>query len=266
MTNSLRHFRALISIYLQDGLAYKASGFIWVLTDVSTAATMPIVLSAAAKGQNIGGFDSSSIAVYYLVMLFITSFVQSHFMWEVAFEVKEGIFSSQIIRPVPYLQFMAARNLAWRMMRTMFFFPMFLILLWAYSGMIHSFQLHISWVAIAAIVLGHLVSFFFVMAFAMLALFLQEATSVFELYYVPMLFLSGQLFPIALFPQWVQNISKIFPFYYTTGLPTEIVVGRISEANAIPLLGVQLLWIVGSLLAFKWLFAKGTKQYTGVGM
>lgn len=266
MSWSWRQFKALVTIYIQDGLAYKASGFIWVMTDVATAATMPLVMAAAAGSGMIQGFNASQFVVYYLVMLLVTSFVQSHFMWEVATEVKEGIFSSQIIRPVSYLKFMAARNLAWRMVRTTLFFPLFLLLLWAYSGQIVDPQVHVTWYALLAVLLGHLVSFLFVMAFAMLALFLQETTSVFELYYVPMLFLSGQLFPVALFPDWVRQLALIFPFYYTTGVPTEMLIGRISEAQAPAFLLVQAGWAVGSWILFQVLFRTGTKRYAGVGM
>lgn len=265
MTRALRQFRALLSIYIQDGLAYKASGFIWVLTDAATAATMPLVMAAAASGGLIQGFDAADFVAYYLVMLLVTSFVQSHFMWEVAFEVKEGVFSSQIIRPVSYIQFMAARNLAWRMVRTLIFLPLFGLFVLAYAPMLGTPELHLTWYALLSIVLGHLVSFFFVMAFAMLALFLQETVSVFELYYVPMLFLSGQLFPIALLPDWVRQIAMIFPFYYTTGAPTEMLIGRLSQAQAMPILLIQVGWIAGSIVMFQWLFRTGTRQYAGVG-
>ena len=266
MSIAWRQFRALFSIYIQDGLAYKASGLIWVLTDVATAATMPLVMSAAAKGGLIAGFSASDFVLYYLVMLLITSFVQSHFMWEVASEVKEGVFSSQIIRPVGYLKFMAARNLAWRCVRTVIFFPLFLGILYAYQSLVPNPHLVLTWYSLTSILLGHLVSFMFVMAMAMFALFLQEATSLFELYYVPMLFLSGQLFPIAIFPDWVRSLAVIFPFYYTTGVPTEMIIGRISEAQAPGFLLAQVGWILGSYLAFQFLFKRGTRVYTGVGM
>ncbi len=261
-----RQFRALFSIYIQDGLAYKASGLIWVLTDVATAATMPLVMVAAAKGGILAGFAASDFVLYYLVMLLITSFVQSHFMWEVAHEVKEGVFSSQIIRPVGYLKFMAARNLAWRCVRTIIFFPLFLAILFAYKHLIPDPHLVLTWYSLLSILLGHLVSLTFVMAFAMLALFLQEANSVFELYYVPMLFLSGQLFPIAIFPEWVRQVALIFPFYYTTGVPTEMIIGRISAVQAPQMLAIQAAWILGSFVAFKIMFHYGTRHYTGVGM
>lgn len=266
MTQTLRHWRALLSIYIQDGLAYKASGIIWVLTDASTAFVMPLVLGAAAKGGVIQGYDARGFALYFLISLLVTSFVTCHFMWEIAFEVKEGQFSAHILRPISYLQFMAARNLAWRLVRTTIFMPILLLMLVAYSGIIGSANLFLGPEAFLAILLGHALSFLFVMAMAMIALFVQEATSIFELYYIPMLFLSGQMFPIALFPDWVKVLAKFTPFYYTTGFPTELIIGQIPPSQAWQGLGVQAAWCLFSYIAFKILFKLGSRQYTGVGM
>gem|GEM_PF-6713540 len=57
-----------------------------------------------------------------------------------------------------------------------------------------------------------------------------------------------------------------FPFYYTTGVPTEMLIGRIGAAQAPHLLLLQCGWIIGSFVAFKIMFHFGTRHYTGVGM
>jgi ABC-2 type transport system permease protein len=104
------------------------------------------------------------------------------------------------------------------------------------------------------------------MMMSMLALFTQEAMAIFELYYVPMLFLSGQLFPISVLPPWAMFLGKLFPFYYTTGAPTEILIGRVKGNEALQTIGMQLLWIAIAYLVSRILWAKGLKHYTGVGM
>jgi ABC-2 type transport system permease protein len=100
----------------------------------------------------------------------------------------------------------------------------------------------------------------------MLALFVQEAQAIFELYYVPQMFLSGYLFPIGVLPEWARNLSQIFPFYFTTGAPTEILIGRVSGDSVYRVIGTQLVWITFSFLMAKVLWRKGLKHYTAVGM
>lgn len=268
MTATWRKWWAVFSIYFQDGLAYRASGLIWIMTDLTTAVTMPLVWATASKatGASIGGFSTSDFVLYYLCMLLLGSFITSHMMWEIATEIKEGQFTVALVRPIDYFQFTFIRNLAWRIIRTSLFAPMFVLLLWAYKGLLGEAHVNLSWVFWASFLLGHLVSFTFVYMMAMLALFVQEVFSIFELYYVPMLFLSGQLFPIALLPDWARTVAKLFPFYFTTGAPTEILVGRLQGEAATGALLWQVGWVVFATVAAKVLWRRGLRAYTGVGM
>lgn len=263
---TLRKWWAVFSIYFQDGIAYRASGLIWVTVDLATAVTMPLVWAQASKAGPIGGFSSGDFILYYLCMLFLGSFVTSHIMWELAMEIKEGQFSTMLLRPMSLYQLNFFRNLSWRFIRPVLFAPFFVLLLFAYRGFLTHATIYLGWEFWASLVLGHLVSFTFVMMMAMLALFTQEVTSIFELYYIPMLFLSGQLFPIAMLPQWAGKLARLFPFYFTTGAPTEILIGRLQGGAAVNALGLQMMWIIVCYFTSRVLWAKGLRHYTGVGM
>lgn len=266
MTSTLRKWWAVFCIYFQDGIAYRASGLIWITTDLVTAVTMPLVWASAAKGGYIQNFSASDFVLYYLCMLLLTSFITSHIMWELADEIREGRFSSVLVRPISFFQYTFFRNLAWRVIRPMLFAPIFFVLLWAYRDYLAGARVHLGWEFWASLILGHVVSFVTVIMMSMIALFVQEATSIFELYYVPMLFLSGQLFPVSLLPAWAKVFTKAFPFYYTTGAPTEILVGRLHGAAAHEALIWQCGWIAVGYFLAKVLWKKGLRYYTGVGM
>ncbi len=261
-----RKWRAVFSIYFQDGLAYRASGLIWITTELVTAITMPLVWARAQSSGQIAGYTTSDFVLYYLCTLLLQGFITSHILWEISLEIKEGLFSSQLLRPISYFQFSMLRNLPWRLIRPALFFPFFVILVWAYRPMLGEARVFLGWEFWASVVLGHFVSYTLVLMLGMIALFTQEATAIFELYYIPLLFLSGSMFPIALLPDWAQNLARSLPFYFTTGAPTEILVGRLSAQAAIPVLGMQLAWIGLSYVGFRILWAAGLKRYSGVGL
>lgn len=263
---TLRQWRALFMIYIQDGLAYRAQGFIWILADAATAIVLPMVWLAAGNGETIQGFAPRDFVTYYLGMLFLSSFVICHFMWDISTEIREGIFSSQLVRPISFFQFTLVRNFAWRCIRTLIFAPLLGLLLLSYSQQLAGASIYLGWEFWASVLLGHLVSVAFVTAMAMIALIVQEAQSIFELYYVPQMFLGGQLFPVSFLPDWAQAASKWTPFYYTVGAPTEILIGRTPPDKAWMVILTQIGWFVGSILMFKVLFRIGMKHYTGVGM
>lgn len=264
----LRKWKAVFHVYFQEGIAYRASGLIWILMDLTTAITMPLVWSqASALNQGpIQGFAQGDFVLYYLCFLLLGSFITCHMMWEIGMEVKEGQFTTMLLRPINFLQYTFFRNLAWRVIRISLFFPFFLILMFSYQSLVGSSELKFSWEFVLTFFLGHCVSFFFVTALAMTALFVEEAQSVFELYYVPAMFLSGQLFPIGVLPDWAGNLAKALPFYYTAGLPTEILIGRVSSAKAHEGIVIQVVYIVASIFAWRLLWKSGLKRYTGVGM
>lgn len=257
---------ALFAIYFQEGLAYRASGIIWVMTDLTTAVTMPLVWAAASKNGPIAGYSSGDFVLYYLCMLMVGSFITSHLMWDIAVEVRDGVFSTALLRPISYYQLSFIRNLSWRLFRPLLFLPFFLILLVVYRDALSGSTLHLDWKFWVSMILGHVLSFSTVMAMSTISLYIQEATAVFELYYLPFLFLSGRIFPISVLPPWVKLLSQYTPFYYTTGGCTEILIGRVTDARAVEIIATQCIWIAVSYGIFQVFWTRGLKQYTAVGM
>ncbi len=266
MSFALRKWWALFSIYFQDGIAYRASGVIWIVTDLVVAVTMPLVWASASRSGLIQGFGASDFVLYYLAMLLLNSFITSHIAWELAMEIKEGQFSTVLVRPVPIYQWMFLRSLAWRVIRPMLFFPFLIALLFLYRGYLGDVHLFWSWPFWLSLFLGHLLSFMLSMMIASFALLLEDTMALFELYYMPMMFLSGNLFPVAVLPAWARDLAHLMPFYYTVGAPTEMLIGRIDPARMLPLLGMQLVWIVGVFLVGQALWRWGLRYYTAVGM
>lgn len=263
----LRKVRAVFSIYFQDSLAYRAQAVIWILTDVMPALIMPLVWLSAYNGQSaIGGYRPGEMVLYYLCMVTFTNFIVAHLMWDVAIEIKEGRFSVYLVRPFSYFQMLFISNLAWRVFRLLVFVPMLALGVWLYAS--HITQTRFNWGTEfwLSLVMGHMVSFMLSYALGLLALFFQEVFSVYNIYYIPMLFLSGQMVPIGVFPDWLQALSRYMPFQYTVALPTEVFMGRVPASLAWQGIGMQVAWTLFLYLLAKVFWRKGLLYYTGVGM
>lgn len=267
MTTSLRKWRAVFALHLMDGLAYPATVVIWLLTDLLPAFIMPLVWLGAYNGRaQISGYDPSQMVMYYLVVVFLASFITSHLMWDIATEIKEGQFSLYLVRPFSYFQHQLVRNLAWRVMRTSLFIPMGLLLFAYYRHHFSADNLYLGWHVWVAVGLGHLLSFVFVYAMALIALWVQEVYSIFGLYYFPMIFLSGQLTPLSVLPDWANTLANILPFRYTTGFPAELIVGKLSPSAGTAQIGIQLGYTVLLYFVGRLMWRSGLKKYTAVGM
>ncbi|MGF7047906.1 ABC-2 type transport system permease protein [Paenibacillus sp. DS2015] len=58
------------------------------------------------------------------------------------------------------------------------------------------------------------------------------------------LFFSGGLLPITMFPEWLQMASRFLPFQYMIYVPVSIYTGQISGLDALYALLVQIFWLI----------------------
>ncbi len=265
-----RKWRALVGMFVQDGLAYKANLIIWILTDAVTATVMPLIWLASYNGRGqIQGFSPSDMVLYYLVLLGLTGFIQSHVMWDMAGDVKSGKFNSYLIRPLSFMTYMLASNLGWRVMRTLLTVPLLALVAFGFRHYLPDLgagHYHIGPVFWLAVVLGHLVSFTLSYALGLLALWLYEVRSLFNFYYLPLVILSGQLAPLALLPSALTRFALWTPFPYTLAFPTDIFLGRLSLERIEMGLAAQAVWILISLFTASALWRGGVRRFAAFGI
>lgn len=262
-----RKLGAVYTFTFHTMMAYRAQAVIWILTDAIPAVVMPLVWIASYQGRTqLGGFAPNQMVMYYLFTLMLNSFITSHVQWDIANDIREGRFSVPLVRPFPYYLYMLVTNFSWRVNRTLLAAPVFCIGLWLYRDMITFTGFTLSagfWVTLLA---GHMVSFSMVFCMGILALYFQEIRNVLDLYYIPMLFLSGSIAPVALLPHSVQAVSTYLPFRFTLSVPLEVLMGRIHGADVWLSFAAQLGWVAlfGGISIVMW--KRGLKHYTGVGM
>lgn len=262
-----RKWRRVFSVFVQDALVYRAVAVVWILTDTIPALVMPLLWRASFNGRaTIAGFSPSDFTAYYLVLLLVTNLIQCHVMWDMATEIKEGRFSSFLIRPFSYRAMHYLGFLAWRLMRTVLFLPVFALVVFVFRHSLHWQDYQAGGPFFASLILGHFVSFFTTYAFGLLALFFVETRSLFNFWYMPLIIFSGQLAPLALFPPGWQTVAKFLPFRYTIALPTEIFLGRLSPAEVAQGMLAQVVWIIVGYAGGSLLWRAGLKRFTGVGL
>lgn len=262
--SGLRPAAALFRIYLQESIAYRVQAFIWAFTDIVGGAMMLLVFLSTGRG--VANFSPRDIVVYYLSLMAVEGFVTSHMQWEIGMEVKDGIFSTFLIRPFSWYWTTVIRNLSWRFMRLTLFLPVLGIFVVSYWSILQGARVNLGPEFWVAMLMGHMVSVNLVIAMAMIAFFVEDATAIFESYYMPMLFLSGQIFPVGMLPDWAQTASKLLPFYYTTALPAEIATGKVVGASAWGAIGVQTVWLVAAFATYRAVWPYALRRYSGTGM
>jgi ABC-2 type transport system permease protein len=98
-----------------------------------------------------------------------------------------------------------------------------------------------------------------------LALFIESALSVFEIWLGLHFVLSGYLVPLELLPSWVRTASDVLPFRYTLGLPVEILVGLVDTAAALRGLAVQWGYVLSLFVVAAVVWRAGMRRFVAFG-
>ncbi len=77
--------------------------------------------------------------------------------------------------------------------------------------------------------------------------------------------LSGQIFPIALFPGFLRVIAENLPFQYIYYVPVSILQGKLSGSLLYAELGKQFVWVVGMVGVMVLVWSVGNKKYSAQG-
>ena len=262
-----RKWGCILSIFVQDAMTYRAVAVIWILTDTVPTIVMPLLWLASFHGRaSIAGYAPDQITAYYLVLLAVTNFVTCHQMWEIAADIKEGRFAAFLLRPFGYRAYNYLGFLAWRVMRTLLFVPIFCLAALLFRHALHFADYHANGYFLLALVLGHLVSFCITYPIGLLALYFVETRSLFNFWYIPLVIFNGQVAPLALFPWYARRLAEYLPFRYTVAFPTELFLGRLTTAQIYHGFLCQIGWIVGGYLVSVLLWRNGLKRFTAVGL
>lgn len=256
-------------MFLQDALVYRANAVIWLMTDTVPSILMPLVWLASYNNRpTLGGYSPSQIVVYYIVVLFLTCIVESHIMWDMANDIKNGTINVWLARPVNYMAAMYASNVSWRLMRTAIFVPLFFVVVAIFHRWVKFTPdaYDYGWRFWLAVVLGHVISFLLSYAMGLISLTVVEARSIYNFYYLPLILFNGQLAPLSCFPPVIARVAYCLPFGYTIAFPAQIFLKHVPVAMMVHGFEMQIVWVVIGIAATNVLWKRGLKRYTAYGI
>jgi ABC-2 type transport system permease protein len=269
LLRELRKWLTVYSAFFSDALVYRANAVIWLLTDIVPSIIMPLTWLASYNGRGtIGGFTPSRMVIYYMVILFLSCAVESHIMWDMATEIKNGKFNNCLTRPYSYMAYCFASNMSWRFMRTLIFVPLFCCVLLMFHHWVHwnSRLYDFGWRFWLAVILGHLLSFSITYCLGLISLHVIEARSIYNFYYLPLMIFNGSLAPLSFFPPAIAKIALLLPFNYTLGFAAQVFIGQAQGAVYWQYLTIQIVWLFIALVAARLLWRGGLVRYTAYGI
>jgi ABC-2 type transport system permease protein len=260
-------FRAQFGVSLASQFQYRASLVIWVLFTVLHPVMLLSVWTAIARsgdaGGQVGGYTPEDLAGYFLINMWVMHLTFNGVLAFFEGRVRRGDFSPLLLRPVHPICGDVADNLAFKLLTLPVLALATVVLIPAYRPRLDPS----AWAIVAfvpAVLLAYLVQFVVTWIVGLAAFWLTRTQAVTVGFVLLLRFLAGQVAPLSLFPAWVQTVAWLSPFRWMLAFPTELLLGRLSPAEALGGFGMQLLWSVASvgLVALAWRAA--VRRYTAV--
>jgi ABC-2 type transport system permease protein len=124
------------------------------------------------------------------------------------------------------------------------------------------------WAAAAfvpALALAFVVRFLVEWSLALAAFWTTRVGAINQMYFVVMLFLSGQMAPLSLMPDWLQSLAAALPFRWMISFPVELLLGRLTPGEALAGLAIQAIWIAVGWGLLRIVWRAGVRRYSAVG-
>ncbi len=247
-------------------LQYRASLFIWMISSVLEPLIYLIVWSTVSRGSggSVGNYTANDFAAYYIVLMLVNQFTFTWIMYEYEYRVRQGYLSMALVKPVHPIHSDIADNLSSKLITL----PILLVVAVGLALIFHptaSFSLWGVLAFIPALILAFLVRFLLEWTLALAAFWTTRVSAINQVYFVLILFLSGQIAPLTLFPRWLQIVANVLPFRWMLGFPVELVLGRLTPLQTVEGIAVQVAWVLISLGLVRLVWRAGVRVYSAVG-
>ena len=265
--------RALAELYAQQFrttmaamFQYRASLFIWMIGQVLEPLVYLIVwtIVSNSSGGSVGSYTTKEFAAYFIVLMLVNQVTYTWIMYEFEYRVREGTLSFALLKPVHPIHSDIADNVSSKLITL----PMMIVIA---VGLAVAFHASISpplWaigVFIPSLLLAFLVRFLLEWTLAQAAFWTTRVSAINQTYFVLLLFLSGQIAPLALLPQPVQIVAAILPFRWLISFPVEVLLGQHTPIEALMGLGAQVAWLIVSIVLVRVVWRAGLRVYSAVG-
>ncbi len=265
--------RALLAIYraqfrttFATQLQYRASLLIWLISMILEPVIYLVVWSTVARtsGGQVGGFSTRDFAAYFIAMMLVNHATFSWIMWEYDSRIRHGSLSFMLLRPVHPIHADIADNLTYKVLTLSVMVPTAI-------GLVRLFRPTMSpapWAILAfvpALVLAFLVRFLIEWSLAMAAFWTTRVNAINQMYFVVLLFFSGRLAPLSLFPPAIQAAATWLPFRWVLSFPVELLLGRLTPQEATRGFIAQGIWLIVGLAVLRLVWRAGVRRYSAVG-
>lgn len=250
----------------QTVLEYRLDLFFNILRTSVIPFLMIFFWLAIYKGQKeIGGFDFSSMVVYYLGILLLYSNNSGYISDFISNQIKQGYLTNHLLTPINYFKLVFFAVISEDLFSFLARLIICLLIYLFFPSIITQILPLNLFLFFIFLLLGYLLNFFLNILLSLTA-FVMVENFMFRLSFLFLMrFFNGFMFPLAFFPLFWQKIATFLPFTYQFYFPLMVLLGKLSLGAILKqtIILLILLFLLNYLSKFLW--KKGLKYYEAIG-
>jgi ABC-2 type transport system permease protein len=258
----LARFKVALGVQFQ----YRASLVIWLTWTIMESVIYLVVWStvATSSGGQVGTYGVQDFAAYFLVTMVVNQLTFTWIMFEFEYRVRQGQLSPLLLKPLHPIHGDIAENVSYKLLTSFVLVPALLVLAFAFRPALSPEPWMVG-AFVPAVFLAFLLRFLSGWTLALAGFWTTRVLALNQLYYMAMLFLSGQMVPLSLLPGAVQVLADVLPFRWMVAFPVELLLGQLTPEETLAGFGIQLGWLAVHAGAAALVWRAGLRRYSAVG-
>lgn len=237
------------SVLSQFGVAY----FLWK------------AIFAARGAESLQGYTFATLMLYYLLVPLLGRVVHGQEMGFIAGEIYDGGLSRYLIYPMSYFRVKYLANLAYSAV----FLVQMLLAMGLFLAVFRT-PLQLGWPGVfktlPVLLFAGMLYFSMISALEMVAFWADNVWSIAVLNQMVKNLLGGGLIPLAFFPHWAQAVLDYLPYSKLVSFPIRCLLGQVGTAEWLRGMGLTAAWMLAFAGLGAWIWRKGLRSYSGVGI
>ena len=265
--------RAWIDYYLTAmrlavavGFQYRVANYFYLIGMLAEPVIYIVVWTTIAQqqGGSVSGISAGQFAAYYIVWTLVRSFNIALTPWAWEERIRRGELSTMLLRPMHPIHHDLAGLAGWKVVVLVLWLPIAFVLTLLFQPAFAFGLLEVG-VFFVAIWLAYVLRSLMLWLLGLITFWTTRVGPFFDIFFTAELLLSGRLVPLALMPEWAQNLANALPFKWTFGYPIEALVGDLPPATLLAGLGAQVLWITGLAIVVRLCWRVAVRRFSSVG-
>ncbi len=259
---------AIIQTAWQRQLAYRFTMAAYRIGEILEVLFLIVMWSALYENRPIiSGYTLPEMLTYVLIGNLVSIVTRNFIISIVTRDIHEGGLSLFLVKPITYLRYAFIRELGRVTLPTALSVTTHLLVIACFSNRIlFNTDARVLTIFLLMVILAFFQELMLSFIVALVCFWTHEVDGLYSAIDRLKRFISGSYFPLTLLPPLYVKVSLLFPFAYAFFVPTQLFLNKMTVAEGLYGLGVQIVWLALLYGLIQLVWYKGIRKYEGVGI